>query len=148
MSCVLATIFVAMLQMFAIEKAKITLSRMLCGLVALLVLNSSIDTPAASDVMTLDDGWYVEDMSYNDMESFFELFTEGLLDLEDFVAEHDNDADDTEKQSKVPQFFVDMRPAIPQPPAVICEPSMYPEKVDCLLQQPTRQYTPPPDKIA
>jgi|GEM_PF-2056715 hypothetical protein len=136
------------MRILAIQKAKKLLSRLLCGMVALLVLNSSIDTPAASDVMTWDDGAYIENLAYNDMESFFELFTEGLLDLEDFVSEHDNDADDTEKQSKAPQFFIDMQPVLPQPSAFICEPSIYPEKADCLLQQPARQHTPPPDKIA
>jgi hypothetical protein len=132
----------------AIPKAKNILSRLLCGLVALLVLNSSIDSPATSDVMTWDDGAYTEDLAYNDMESFFELFTEGLLDLEDFVPEHDNDADDTEKQSKAPQFFIHIQHAIPPPPIFTAATPRYPEKVETLLQQPVRRHTPPPDLAA
>ena len=71
-------------------------------LLALLILNGSLDTPDIKDSMYWDGSDYTEDASYNEMESFYELFTEGLLEWEDFVPEHDEDPGDTDKQIKSP----------------------------------------------
>lgn len=65
-------------------------SKALVALIALLVLNCSVDTAYDPVAMTWDGEEYVEDMSFNDIESIYELVTECWMDLEDFVPEQDD----------------------------------------------------------
>jgi hypothetical protein len=127
------------------DKARLFCSKVLCGIVALLILNSSIDGPATSDIMRWDGNDYTEDLSYNEIETFYELITEGIMDMEDFVPEHDNDADDTEKQSKTPQQLIAIMPVIFQLPVRTYTMQRYPERIDGLLAGIEENHTPPPD---
>jgi hypothetical protein len=79
---------------------RIATSRLLVVLLALLILNGSVDPadPVSAVYWNGDD--YVEDVTDNDIESLYELVTEQVLDLDDFVPEHDNDAGDTDKNMK------------------------------------------------
>ncbi len=76
------------------------MSRLLVSLLALLILNGSIETcNLAPQKWNGED--YLEDLSYNDIESFYEFFTECVLELEDFVPEQDdNDEERTVKVMK------------------------------------------------
>lgn len=65
-------------------------SKALVGLIALLVLNCSVDTAYDPVAMKWNGDEYVEDMSFNDIESIYELVTECWLDMEDFVPENDD----------------------------------------------------------
>lgn len=82
------------------------LGRMLIALLALLILNTSIDTPDPADTFRWDGEDYVEDLSYNDIESFYELVTEEMLDMDNQVPEHDEDSGDTDKQGKTLQYWI------------------------------------------
>ncbi len=66
----------------------IILLRLFWFLMGIHVLNFSIDSPDNHS----DD--IPEDLSYNDMESFFEIFVENFLGYEDAVEEHDEDDTD------------------------------------------------------
>lgn len=61
------------------------LSRFLCGLVAAIILNLSVDTP------DLYDNSIPEDLTYNDTESVVEWVLEDVLQFENAIAEHDDD---------------------------------------------------------
>lgn len=136
-----------MLSRSKIEKFKIAWAKLLCGLIALLILNSSIDTPSNSDIMVWDGADFTEDLSYNDIESIYELLTEEILDLEDFVAEHDNDADDTEKNSKGPQQLLAILTEVYQLPVCrLPKPNYHNPKVS-LLNNTLKKHVPPPDAL-
>jgi hypothetical protein len=56
---------------------------------ALHILNCSVDTPDAQP------DYIPEDLSYNDMESVLEVLLENVFDIQDAIAEYDeNDTDD------------------------------------------------------
>ena len=56
---------------------------------AVHIFNCSVDTPDAKP------DYVPEDLTYNDMESVVEIVLENLLDIEDAIAEHDEN--DTEE---------------------------------------------------
>jgi len=95
-----------------IIKRRRPFARLLTALLALLILNTSIDTPDPSDTIVWNGEDYVEDLSYNDIESFYELVTEEFLDLEDFVPEHDDDSGDTDKTGKTLSYWLATEPQI------------------------------------
>lgn len=82
------------------------LARLITAVLALLILNTSIDTPDPSDTFRWNGEDYIEDLSYNDIESFYELVTEEVLDMENEVPEHDEDSGDTDKQGKTLQYWL------------------------------------------
>ena len=69
---------------------KYRLSKALVALIALLVLNCSVDTAYDPVAMKWNGEEYTEDMSFNDIESIYELVTECWMELEDFVPEQDD----------------------------------------------------------
>lgn len=72
-------------------KLKWRLSRALVALIALLVLNCSVDTAYDPVPMKWNGEEYTEDLSFNDIESVYELVAECLLDMDDdFVPEQDD----------------------------------------------------------
>jgi hypothetical protein len=64
-------------------------SRPLCLLLALYTLNFCVDTPDA-----LPDR-VAEDLSFNDIESFYEFVLEGVAGMDNAVQEHEERDDDT-----------------------------------------------------
>lgn len=71
------------------------LSKIIVGIIAILVLNCSIEAPYPQIEKKWDGKDYVEDLSYNDIESIYELVTECWMDMDNHVPE-DNDDDDNE----------------------------------------------------
>ena len=68
------------------------LSKWLVGIIALLVLNCSVDTPFDPVSMEWNGSEYVEAADFNDIESLYELVAECCLDMnDDFVPENDDD---------------------------------------------------------
>lgn len=82
------------------------LQKMIVALLALLVLNGSIDTKDLRSATEWNGSDYVEDLSFNDVESMYELVTECLLDMEDFVPEHDDDSGDTDQTFKTATHWI------------------------------------------
>lgn len=85
------------------------LSRFLCGMVALIILNISVDAP------DWQPNHVPEDLSYNDIESIVEWALEDVLQINNAIPEHD-DADDhsPHKVEKLIELFF-----LP-PTALIC----------------------------
>jgi hypothetical protein len=114
---------------------------------ALLILNGSIDTRDLHTATFWNGSDYVEDLSFNDVESMYELVTECLLDMEDFVPEHDDDSGDTDKTSKTITHWINANQvffAIKAPEtraAIRVYPHMQPSFSNTFLQTET----PPPD---
>lgn len=73
------------------------LTRFLCGLVAVVILNLSVDAP------DLYDNAVPEDLSYNDVESVIEWALEDVLNIENAIPEHDDD--DQNNPLKVEKHF-------------------------------------------
>ncbi|MDX1905040.1 MAG: hypothetical protein SFU27_12860, partial [Thermonemataceae bacterium] len=67
------------------------------------ILNFSIDSPDSHS----DD--IPEDLSYNDIESFFEIFVENVLGYENAIEEHDEDDAETRSSTDISKiiFFSD-----------------------------------------
>jgi hypothetical protein len=65
--------------------------RFLWVVLALHILNFSVDTP------DLQIDHVSEDLSYNDMESVIEIFLEQVLDIDNAIAEHDEQDNDDGK---------------------------------------------------
>ncbi len=129
------------------HNTRLLCSKLLCVLLALLVMNSSIDGPAASDKMRWNGDDYTEDLSFNEIETFYELITEEIMDLENFVPEHDNDADDTEKQNKSPQQLIAILPYQFQLKVQQYVKQYSPYYIDNLQTAIAENSTPPPDEI-
>lgn len=73
-------------------RLKLSLSKALVALIALLVLNYSVDTAYDSVPVKWNGQEYAEDLTFNDIESIYELVTECWMDMDDdFVPEHDDD---------------------------------------------------------
>ncbi|RYD55320.1 MAG: hypothetical protein EOP56_16460 [Sphingobacteriales bacterium] len=125
--------------------------RTLVAILALLILNGSVDTidPISSIYWNGED--YVEDKDYNDVESIYELVTEEMLDLEDFVPEHDNDAGDVEKQVKTTTHWIALH-HYPDIPVSVhyysCAKTHYPEITSRISTVFLARETPPPDSVA
>ncbi|WP_207425950.1 hypothetical protein [Pedobacter sp. SYSU D00535] len=66
------------------------LSSFLSIFLALLIFNSSTDSPDTRYTMVLQDGSYKEDLSKNDIETLYEFVAELLLDHTDAVGENDD----------------------------------------------------------
>jgi len=63
--------------------------RLVCLMLALHIFNFSVDTPDAKP------DYIPEDLTYNDIESVAELVLEKVLNIENAIAEHDeNDTED------------------------------------------------------
>lgn len=74
--------------------------RVLWGVMALFMLNVSVDTadPHPNHIP--------EDLSFNDQESIIEILIEKVLGFEDAIKEYDDhDTDDQEKKSRVQSDF-------------------------------------------
>lgn len=76
---------------------KLILSKILVSILAILTLNCSIEMPHPERYTEWDGDSYVEDLSYNDIESIYELVTECWLDMEDHVPEQNDDDNDDVK---------------------------------------------------
>ncbi|WP_143083845.1 hypothetical protein [Flexibacter flexilis] len=63
--------------------------RVLWLLMGLHILNYSVDSPDKQP------NYVPEDLSYNDMESIAEIVLEQFLDIDDAMAEHDEDDDES-----------------------------------------------------
>ena len=76
------------------------LSRFFCGLVAAIILNLSVDAP------DLYDNSVPENLTYNDVESVIEWMLEDVCQIENAIAEHDDDDQNSPlKLDKQIQFF-------------------------------------------
>lgn len=97
------------------------LTRFLCGLVAAVVLNLSVDAP------DLYDNVVPEDLSYNDIESVVEWVAEEVCAIENAIPEHDdNDQNSPLKLDKKFEFFYETQLAVAIPFAV--EPFFEPQR--------------------
>lgn len=76
-------------------------SRLLCLLVAAIILNLSVDTP------DLYDDSVPEDLNYNDIETFVEWGLEVVAGIDNAIEEHDDDDDNCPvvKVEKVLELF-------------------------------------------
>ena len=70
------------------------LSSLLLTFLAIMIFNSSIDSPDTKYTMVLKDGIYQEDLSKNDIETLFEFITELLLGHANAVKETDDQEND------------------------------------------------------
>lgn len=71
------------------------LNKILVSILALLILNCSVEMPHPSIHTYWDGEDYVEDLSFNDIESIYELVTECWMGLKDHVPEaEDEDSDE------------------------------------------------------
>ncbi len=85
-------IFAGMTKRSTIAILKLRLSKALVTLIALLVLNYSVDTAYDPVPMKLNGHAYAEDLTFNDIESIYELVTECWMDMDDdFVPEQDDE---------------------------------------------------------
>lgn len=86
------------------------LARFLCGLVAAIILNLSVDAP------DLHDNSVPEDLTYNDIESVVEWVAEEVCDIEDALPEHDDtDQNNPLKLNKKFEFFYEIQLAVATP---------------------------------
>lgn len=76
---------------------KLILSKILVSILAILTLNCSVEMPHPEQFLRWDGQDYVEDLSFNDIESIYELVTECWLDMEDHVPEQNDDDNDEVK---------------------------------------------------
>jgi hypothetical protein len=85
------------------------LKRLFSLFLALYILNFSIDSPdAAPDHIS-------EDLSFNDIESFYEFFLEDIVGIENAVAEHDERDQDDGGSLDLKKFFLASYKAFLQP---------------------------------
>jgi hypothetical protein len=79
------------------------ISRLLCLLVAAIILNLSVDTP------DLYDDSVPEDLTYNDIETFVEWGLEVVAGIDNAIEEHDDDDDNCPvvKVEKVLELFLE-----------------------------------------
>lgn len=73
---------------------KLILSKILVSVLAILTLNCSVEMQHPEQFLRWDGQDYVEDLSFNDIESIYELVTECWLDMEDHVPEQNDDDND------------------------------------------------------
>lgn len=74
---------------------KLILGKIFVSILAILTLNCSVEMPHPDRFLRWDGKDYVEDLSFNDIESIYELVTECWLDMKDHVPEQ-NDEDNDE----------------------------------------------------
>lgn len=77
----------------------ITINKVISLLLALYLLNFSIDSK------DLQPDYLPEDRAYNDIESFYEFFLEIILDIEDAVAENDEQDPDEGGSIQFSKFY-------------------------------------------
>lgn len=116
-----------------------TVFRLLGLLLALHVLNFSVDSP------DLYPDCFAEDLSLNDMESIVEIVLEKVLKIDNAVPEHD-EPDDNGSISKTPHTFV-----LDAPLKAVMEPAFteyaYPIRwSESCVSQYSHNITPPPPK--
>lgn len=86
------------------------LTRLLCGIVAAIILNLSVDAPDFQPELM------PEDLSYNDIESVVEWVLEDVMQIPNAIPEHDdNDNSNPQKFNKHIDFFYELRLAVPTP---------------------------------
>ena len=117
------------------------LTRCLFGLIALLLLNTSIDLPTTS----LAEGSF--EMEYNKQESIVELVVEKVFDVEHAFTEHDDGDEDetTKKSTSVTELFLSDYGFSYQVPFVNgkdAKPMLSSERFSSLLLE---RGTPPPE---
>ena len=119
-----------------------TVTRYLCGLMALYLLNISVDTVDAYPNRA------AEDLSFNDQESIVEIVVEKVLGFEDAIEEHDDP--DTENHTKKNNFKIDFVPIVLYEPenkkfntAILKQ--KYSHQNSGLLSGYNQLYTPPPE---
>lgn len=79
---------------------KVILSKILLSVIALLVLNCSIEVQHPESDLQWDGTEFADDLSYNDIESVYELVGECWLGIEDLVPETNDDNSDEVKTGK------------------------------------------------
>ncbi len=85
---------------------KQVLSKILVSIVALLTLNCSIEVAHPTSAKNWNGEDFVEDLTYNDIESIYELVTECWMDVEDHVPETNDDDSDELKPVKDNSWLV------------------------------------------
>lgn len=86
-------IFAAVSTGSTIAMIKLRLSKALVGLIALLALNYSVDTAYDPVPLKWNGHEYAEDLTFNDIESIYELVTECWMEMEDDFVPEDEDSD-------------------------------------------------------
>jgi len=115
--------------------------RFLCGLVAAIILNLSVDAP------DLHDNSVPEDLTYNDIESVIEWTVEDVCGIENAFPEHDDDDQNSPlKLDKKFDFFYEHKLAAAAPFPVepffeslrnVGDPNFHPQTAyDELIQPP------------
>ena len=76
--------------------------RLICFLMALQLLNCSVDAPDVSNI------WTPEDLGYNEQESLIEILVEQVADWGDVIAEYDDDdaSDETSGKKIAVDYFI------------------------------------------
>lgn len=122
--------------------------RVFCFLMALHVINVSIDT-RDQHVIYSETGEAHEDLSINDMESFVEFVVEDLLGMSNAIPEHDDPDEDSDLTKLLQEYCFSpvFRLLPPQPEVVTFERVSTPENVS----KPVRLYqeitSPPPQRL-
>ncbi|WP_460934694.1 hypothetical protein [Spirosoma humi] len=122
--------------------------RLFCLLMAFYVINVSIDAPDGY-VSPNSQGEYREDLSFNEIESFFELVLEVGFGLNDAVPEHD---ESDEEEDQLTKIFMDW--SIPGPVIVYLVNPVASFRLPILmaytgisyLSNPSEITTPPPQR--
>lgn len=119
------------------------LRKLLLTVLAFIILNGSTEI-ANSAPQKWNGNSYTEDLSYNDIESMYELMTECLLELEDCVPESDDHDDEQKTKLKkdwtVTQITVPLSPFGPNGACFATYDSGLVHHTHDLL-------CPPPDKV-
>lgn len=125
------------------------LYQMFCLLMALHVINLSIDTPDHY-VCYSEDGEAHEDPTINDMESLIEFVLEEGFGLDNVIPEHDEPDEDSDL-TKLNQdyFFTPTFRLLPPVETVIVLPTLFiPDRTDELLSRMLEISSPPPQRRA
>lgn len=117
--------------------------KLLLTVLAFIILNGSTEI-ANSAPQKWNGDTYTEDLSYNDIESMYELMTECLLDLENCVPESDDHDDEQKTKLKkdwtVTQITVPLATFLPNIPC-------FPNYDTGLVHHAHELLCPPPDKV-
>lgn len=131
------------------RKHSLLIYRVFCFIMALHVINVSIDTRDRCVIYT-ETGEAHEDLSINDMESFVEFFVEDLLGMANAIPEHDDPDEDSDLAKLLQEYCFSpvFRLLPPAPQVVTLEREQQPESVE----KPMRLYqeitSPPPRQTA
>jgi hypothetical protein len=75
---------------FTVVIFRLKLGKTLAFLLAILILNCSVDPPDSEFTLIYQNNQVKEDISKNDIENLYEFITEMLLGIDDHVAEYDD----------------------------------------------------------